>query len=72
MTLALSLLLSALAGPQEEFRERILATVPEEAALAGLAVFSEDGTRVATVERDGDARRAVCGAWKSRPFDVVC
>ena len=54
------------------FRERLLATLPNDASLEGLAVFSEDGSRVAYVERENGAQRAVCGAWKSRPFGLVC
>jgi hypothetical protein len=54
------------------FRERRLATVPRDARLAGLAVFSEDGRRVAVVEREDGRNRAVCGDWKSPPFDLVC
>ncbi len=56
----------------DEFRERLLASVPENAQLHGLAVFSEDGRRVAYVERDDGVSRAVCGSWKSRPFNLVC
>ena len=60
------------ASVAEEFRERRLASVPEGTHLHGLAVFSEDGRRVAYVERDDGVSRAVCGAWKSRPFNLVC
>jgi len=56
----------------DDFRERLLATVPADAHLHGLAVFSEDGRRVAYVERDDGHSRAVSGAWKSRPFNLVC
>jgi len=55
-----------------EFRERLLASVPADAHLHGLAVFSEDGRRVAYVERDDGVSRAVCGEWKSRPFSLIC
>ncbi|HVE40510.1 MAG TPA: hypothetical protein VNM14_11510 [Planctomycetota bacterium] len=56
----------------DEFRERRLAGVPDNAQLHGLAVFSEDGRHVAYVERDDGISRAVCGSWKSRPFNLVC
>lgn len=67
--LALAGCASAPAG--DEFRERRLATVPADAHLHGLAVFSEDG-RAAYVERVDGASRAVSGSWKSRPFSLVC
>jgi len=55
----------------DEFRERRLATVPEDSRLRGLAVFAEDG-RVAYVERVNRSSRAICGDWTSRPFDLIC
>jgi hypothetical protein len=66
----LLLLLASCAG--NGFRERLLATLSEDGSLSGLASFSEDGARVAYVERENGAQRAVCGAWKSRPFGLVC
>jgi hypothetical protein len=62
----------AAAPAADEFRERRVATVPADAHLHGLAVFSEDGRRVAYVERDDGVSRAVSGSWKSRPFNLVC
>jgi hypothetical protein len=56
----------------DDFRERLLATLPDDASLHGLASFSEDGAAVAYVERGNGGQRAVCGAWKSRPFTLVC
>ena len=56
----------------EEFRERLLATVPAKAQLHGLAVFAEDGRRAAYVEQSDGASRAVKGSWKSRPFNLIC
>jgi hypothetical protein len=77
MALARSAVFLLLAGcaaapPSDGFRERLLATVPEDGSLAGLAVFSEEGPRVAYVERENGVQRAVLGAWKSRPFALVC
>ena len=54
------------------FCERLLGTIPDGELMNGLAAFSQDGTRVAYVERTDGAQRAVCGAWKSRPFSLVC
>jgi hypothetical protein len=70
-------ILLALAGcasapAADGFRERLLATVPADAQLHGLAVFSEDGRHAAYVERVDGVSRAVRGSWKSRPFDLVC
>jgi len=62
----------AAAPVADEFGERRLASVTENAHLHGLAVFSEDGRRVAYVERDDGISRAVSGAWKSRPFKLIC
>jgi hypothetical protein len=62
----------AAAPAAEDFRERRLATVPAGARLHGLAVFAENGRRVAYVLREDGAQRAVCGDWKSRPFKLVC
>ena len=62
----------AAAPAGDEYRERMLATVPEIAHLHGLAVFSEDGRHAAYVERADGVSRAVSGSWKSRPFTLVC
>ena len=60
------------ASAGDEFRERLLATVPAHAHLHGLVVFAEDGRRAAYVEQDDGANRAVLGSWRSRPFNLVC
>ena len=74
MSLAPWSLLFLLAGcaASPEFRERVLATVPDDAGLHGLVAFAEDGSRVAYVRRERDARRAVCREWKSPPFGLIC
>jgi len=59
-------------APEQRFRERLLATVPAGARLDGLVAFAEDGGRAAYVEREDGLCRAVCDAWKSRPFNLVC
>jgi hypothetical protein len=54
------------------FRERLLATISEDARVVIPVAFSVDGQNAAWVERRGDASRAVCGAWKGKPYGVVC
>lgn len=55
-----------------EFRERLLATIPEEGGVAIPTAFSADGRKAAWVRRQGGMSRAVSGAWMGRPYDVVC
>ena len=66
------LLLAGCAAGADGFQERLLETIPDGELMDGLAAFSQDGTRVAFVERADGAQRAACGAWKSRPFSLVC
>lgn len=60
------------AGGDPAFRERLLATIPEDARVVVPVAFSADGRNAAWVEQRDDASRAVCGGWKGRPFSVVC
>jgi hypothetical protein len=55
----------------EEFRERLLATLPEERGIAIPVAFSRDGTRVAYVERGGESSRAACGEWRGAAFSLI-
>ena len=67
------LLMLALAGcSTPEFRERLLAVIPEEIRVTVPVAYSADGRHAAFVERTDGASRAVRGAWKSNAFPVVC
>lgn len=60
------------AGEDPAFRERLLATVAEDAGVVVPAAFSADGRKAAWVMRRDGMSRAVCGAWMGNPFGVVC
>lgn len=55
-----------------DFRERLLATIPEDARVVVPADFSADGRRAAWVMQRGETSRAVCGGWMGKPYGVVC
>lgn len=68
-------LCGCVAGPADgdlAFRERLLATIPEDARIVVPVAFSVDGRSAAWVDRRDGTSRAVCGAWKGRPYGVVC
>ena len=73
----LSLLLGGcILGPASaenaEFRERLLATLPDDVRVIVPVAFSEDGRHAAYVERRGDVSRVVRGNWEGKPFQVLC
>jgi len=79
MSLARSLYLLALAAcaaahsPREDgFRERRLAILPESARQNLPIAFSDDGSRAAYIDQEGNACRVVAGEWKSRAFERLC
>jgi hypothetical protein len=64
-------------GPAESagddaFRERLLATMPEDARFVVPAVFSIDGRQAAWVEQRQGLCRAISGSRKHQPYGVVC
>jgi hypothetical protein len=71
------LLLLALAGcgptPRgSEFRDRLLAVIPEQSRVTVPVAFSRDGRHAAYVERIGTAFRAVRNGWKSPEYRYIC
>jgi hypothetical protein len=67
------LLLLALSGcGAPEFRERLLAVLPEDVRVTVPVAFTTDGRQAAWVERTDGACRAVRGAWRSHEFPVIC
>lgn len=54
------------------FRERLLATIPEDARVVVPVAFSVDGRKAAWVQQRGGTSRAVCGEWQGKPYGVVC
>jgi len=63
------LLAGCAAGP--DFRDRALATIPEDVRVDVPVAFSHDGRQCAYAERGPDGGRAVRGGWRSKPFDSL-
>jgi hypothetical protein len=59
-------------SPEADFRERLLAILPESARLNLPISFSDDGRRAAYIDQDGASSRAVAGEWRSRAFERLC
>jgi hypothetical protein len=60
------------AAPEDSFRERLLATMPEDARAVVPAVFSIDGRQAAWVEQRQGACRAMSGERQGKPYGLVC
>lgn len=58
-------------GQEPNFRERLLATIPEGVRVDVPIAFSRDGRHAAYVARRGDLSRAVLGAWEGKPYQVI-
>lgn len=54
------------------FRDRLLATLPEDVRVDVPVAFSQDGRRAAYVERASGFSRVVHDGSKARPFDLIC
>jgi hypothetical protein len=68
----LSILLLAGCAAPSEFRDRLLATLPEDVRVDVPVAFSLDGRRAAYVERASGVSRVVHDGRKERPFEIVC
>lgn len=68
---ALALAGCAVGPAPAEFRERLLAVIPEGVTVSVPIAFSPDGTRAAYVARRGDEHRAVLGEWSGKPYGVI-
>ena len=71
------ILLLALTGchtaPREaEFRDHLLAVIPEQSRVTVPAAFSRDGRHAAYVERVDGAFHAVRDGWKSPDYKYIC
>ncbi len=72
LSLALAGCVAAPAARQDpDFRERLLATIPEGVRVDVPIAFSRDGRHAAYVARRGDLSRAVLGAWEGKPYQVI-
>ena len=55
-----------------DFKDRLLATLPEDARVIVPVAFSADGRRAAYVEQRDGSCRVVCGPHQGKAFGALC